>query len=445
MSGKSRLSFSMFSQGKAMLAIAVAASACAGPSAARTGGVALADPALSLLESLRAASAPTPSLAGSAIRGEEVACFLEDRAASGAPIDRSTFDAWRRSQGSEPALGTAKEALGDRTIARLQARLERTLLERGARIPAHRIAFGTVRTGRASPSAFAVPGADARLVVLDDRLFDMVYAVVSAAFDAGPYQGGSACLARTPAALNDDSTVLARPRFSVTLRHFAGVAASGRYDVAPAQATSILALVRVAELFALGHEYAHVLLGHGASATAGTLATAGGAPTVELSYATDQELAADALAFRIVQETIARDGTDAEKAMAPFGPDVMLHVIDLLETARAVFDGRALPTAPTSLPPRLWPPGSGASDAFGDSLAAGEPPLTVRRVAMRQQVHAVATGSSASSPDAAAFVGQTTACLFGSVSPGLASAGERRRALQGATASAALTQRAQTP
>jgi hypothetical protein len=369
-----------------------------------------ADAVAALLAELRP-EAESSKYDAAAMRGEHVASFVEARSKAGGPVaDRAAFEAWRADAINDAAAqANGRDVLWERTVSRFQRQLERTFADRGMPWPGERLAFGALVTGNALPVLLEIPRTGTRVVVFDERLFDLVYAIVSAAFSGRPDGVATSCdtlLSTLPSP--------ARPRFGWAMRMFVRGKHDGRYDLAPARPVELMALVRAAELFAIAHEYAHVALDHAPAR--------GGADIVEqrlnvpvstavLRYSSSQELAADALAFDLVQQTIRTSGSEPEKALAPFGPEVMMFVAEILERARAVYDGDALVASDASVEPST-------------SLAL----LTARRAAL----HDAARLARRSAPDtasweAASLVERTASCILSSVSPGLAIAGANGR------------------
>jgi hypothetical protein len=209
-----------------------------------------------------------------------------------------------------------------------------------------------------------------------------------------------------------------------------------------------MALVRSAELFLMAHEYAHVLLGHVpvagvARGVAGSKAEQKRA--VELVHGWEQQIAADALAFELVQETVRRDGTQADQALARFGPEVMLFTMGLLDEARAVFAGEKAPSTSGELversllhPPAQAPVVAAALPLVGTQSGA---PLWARRSALRELMRRWDRGAPDEYGwDAAALVERTDACLFATLSSGLAGVGENRRSIERTLEAARRTQ-----
>jgi hypothetical protein len=289
--------------------------------------------------------------------GEDVASFVEEHGADADPATaREALDAWRRD-----GRGTLVQG-----IARLQARLERTIADRGLTLRPGIVRFAAARTASVRPWVVSAPSGTA-VVLLDDRLFGAIYPLVSAAYDTGLDHVPAGCDAVVDALR---SQTMVRPRFSAALRYWVGLARKGRFDLAPRNPETILALVRSAELFLLAHEYAHLILGHTPVASLErTVTETSGGPlrAVEPVYERDEQLAASALAFELVQETVRRDGTPVDSALARDGPEIVIFTTGLLDKARAVFAGEEAPLtsgelgparsstrAPTSSPRRWW-------------------------------------------------------------------------------------------
>ena len=390
------------------------------------------DPAAEVLDGFRR-GVDQRKAAGASMRGEDVASFIEERGTVGDPAAaRAAFDAWSRALETR-APGPSLRMV-ERTLARLQARLEGTIAARGVTLRPGQLTFAAVATGNSYPSVLLVPAAERRLVLVDDRLFDTVYAVVSAAPGTGLEGIPSGC---EPVVDALRSQSLVRPRFSVNLRYAVGAARTGRYDLAPRNAAATIALVRSAQLFLMAHEYAHVLLGHVPAAGIARAVTASNAAqnrAIELVFGWDQQVAADALAFELVQETVRREGTESDHALARFGPEVMLFTMGLLDEARAIFVGEKAPAASGEIveasllrPSAQAPVVAAALPLDGTGPGA---PLWARRTALRETMRRWdRVAESTPSWDAAAFVERTDACIFATISGGLAGVGENRRSI----------------
>jgi hypothetical protein len=182
------------------------------------------DPAAELLDDLRREVDRREATAvGGNMRGEDVASFVEERGTFGDPAAaRAAFDAWSRALEARP--GSSPRMI-ERTLSRLQARLERTIAARGGAPRPGLIAFAAIPTGNSHPSVLLVPTAERRLVLFDDRLFDTVYAAVSAALATGMEAVPPGC---EPVIDVLRSQPGVRPRFSVNVRYAVGASRSGR-------------------------------------------------------------------------------------------------------------------------------------------------------------------------------------------------------------------------
>jgi hypothetical protein len=221
-------------------------------------------------------------------------------------------------------------------LVSLMEAIDRAAQKMGVHI-AHPPLFGTLHTGRVNGMSVAVPDSSVRLVLIDQGLFGFANLMAKAIASSFPFtgeDGGRMTFSTRP----DDvvRSIVERPE--ITARFLDALTAYVvRGHPQMAEPYAIPHAMRLAdplrhsmELFVVGHELAHVALGHlDGNAVPRAVADTVQADEVETSW--QQEVAADSLAVMMTIHAMLDDGHDL--SMSFWGADLFFGCIDVVERA----------------------------------------------------------------------------------------------------------------
>lgn len=302
-------------------------------------------------KSVRRPAPVTPEMLADELELEQAFDQFLDMLTSGKELDESTKEyrqarreAWKdlRSELAEVKLPTRYENLQwYEQVSWLRSRIESVAApEKLASAP--RVIFGTLPKLGVNAQTFPVPGhPECRVVAINEDLFDAVYWIIRDLVLTLDWsrQGGR------PSRYDRNYVVQRIPdpdiqrRFAEALSWYLGHQNKpiASYPIEPRQLRLAITLVTSMEMFALAHEYAHVLLGHKFDVQ-------------EVDYSWLQEITADELGFMLMLAA-QRKGTDKrEKLMGFWGAELMLDVMNILETSQKIVSTGKIPPAPMEDP-----------------------------------------------------------------------------------------------
>jgi tetratricopeptide (TPR) repeat protein len=146
--------------------------------------------------------------------------------------------------------------------------------------------------------------------------------------------------------------------FMMAVLEFLGIVPHETRPIAPQFDASLIEFTSAMELFAVAHEYGHVIKGHVSPLGQTRLATTTDNPTTDGVTATivvrtwDQEFVADDLGFDLLAEAYRQTAETDEVAAARFpyklhGGLFFLHCLQVIDDAKYVREHGSLPTPPT--------------------------------------------------------------------------------------------------
>jgi hypothetical protein len=202
--------------------------------------------------------------------------------------------------------------------------------------------LGTLPTGQINAMTLRVPGSDDYLIIFEWQLFLFALLLSKAVARALPLrqtedEGFSFSAQKDDIAQRIDSDKSVVYRFADVLLAYAATGQPSRAQpYLPEVHYGRLAEVlrRSMELFVMGHEYAHIILGH--------LSTAQSTETKlseaeMLEYSWGQEYEADLMGSSLMMRVMARDGMDA--SLSYWGCDFFFSAIDVMDKAVSVLNG----------------------------------------------------------------------------------------------------------
>jgi hypothetical protein len=202
--------------------------------------------------------------------------------------------------------------------------------------------LGTLPTGQINAMTLRVPGSDDYLIVFEWQLFLFALLLSKAVARALPLrqtedEGFSFSAQKDDIAQRIDSDKSVVYRFADVLLAYAATGEPSRArpylpEVHYGRLADVLR--RSMELFVMGHEYAHIILGHLSSAQS-TETTLSEAEMLEYSWV--QEYQADMMGSSLMIRAMLRGGMDA--SMSYWGCDFFFSAIDVMDKAVSVLKG----------------------------------------------------------------------------------------------------------
>jgi hypothetical protein len=257
--------------------------------------------------------------------------------------DESHAERYRRQQKmlhefreAQQSLPTPYQELGGYILVRgLASTIEKVLTD-GPAVEYQRPVLGTLPTGQVNAITLRVPSSNDHLILFEWQLFTFALLFTKAIARALPIVGN-----------NSDSLEFSFDEEDIRRKIQTDISVSGRFaDVVLAYASTGLpsgaqpylaepqyqgisnAWCRAMELFVMGHEYAHVILGHLDGTQVRSVAQLEGAE--ELDYSWRQEYVADVVGWSLMMK--ASDG-DRNAPFASLGAELFFGSLDVMDRA----------------------------------------------------------------------------------------------------------------
>lgn len=202
---------------------------------------------------------------------------------------------------------------------------------------AHPPLLGTLATGRVNGVAIALEGSATRIILLEQGLFGFANLMCKAVGASLVYTGteeGQLRFSLDPGAIRDklakDDAPIERFFDALTAYVVQGEPHRARPYAPPPYAATVASNLRESmETFILGHEYAHVALGHlDGKHMLHAVAAGVDAETVETNY--DQEFQADLIGMMLTLQTLTRED-NLDVALSYWGAHAFFGCIDIVE------------------------------------------------------------------------------------------------------------------
>jgi hypothetical protein len=200
--------------------------------------------------------------------------------------------------------------------------------------------FGTLETGQVNAMTIAVPGAGDHVIVFEEQLFIFALLMSKAVAQAVPYREEDG---QYRFAVGDDDIIAEMTRNSAAQHRFnqalLAYAVSGRTTDAPQYVLEDVVQMRLTawlldamELFVVGHEYGHVLLGHLTETNAQRRMLPADVPVDEIEYSWLQEHAADRIGMMLSIKAMGeKHGVDL--SIGACGAALFLGSMDVMDRA----------------------------------------------------------------------------------------------------------------
>jgi len=243
-----------------------------------------------------------------------------------------------------------------RTMLELSQKIEQAAEEAGMPIP-HRPVLGTLPTGQINAMTIRVPGSNDFLILFEWQLFLFALLLSKAVCRALPFAKDDKGLSFSTNMKDVQQRVDADPsvvgRFAEVVIAYAVTGLPSRAPQYFAEAEyNVLAnqLLNSVELFAMGHEYGHVISGHLSGETNGTTPQISGAEDAEeLDYSWMQEHEADLVGASLMMRSLS---SEWDAAFSYWGADFFFSAIDIMDRAVSVLKGQMeTPSKLSSHPP----------------------------------------------------------------------------------------------
>lgn len=197
--------------------------------------------------------------------------------------------------------------------------------------------LGSLPSGEINAMSVLLPGTGEYVVLFEHGLFEFMFRiaqVLAASFPPLVPDGSGARFESVPApadALRNAPAVVDRFVDAVGAYVVHGNPhRAAAFALAPAHRVTAMTLVRAVEMFVLGHEYAHVFLGHLREPGP----EAAGAPAVDTSWTWQQEYDADEVGWSFADRTLS-----LPEPLSYLGPELFYASMDALDRCLAVLDG----------------------------------------------------------------------------------------------------------
>lgn len=251
-----------------------------------------------------------------------------------------------------------------------------------------RILFGTIPTTSVNASTIMVPGSTDRIVLFNEDLFDATYSLTKVLIQTLDWKETSLSYKKEKVHKKVKDPEVNKRFLEIMLWYLkmSSNSSLGSYFLEPGQMKMAIVLTRSMELFALAHEYAHIILGHSPR------------NDKEFAYNWLQEFDADDLGFQLMFMTIMDSGVKEEKAFGRWGALLMLGIMDIFERATITATTGKIPPAPglDTLENNMVkgafdclksPKGDDCRNFLDTQSVDSHPPLWLRELLMRNLMH----------------------------------------------------------
>jgi hypothetical protein len=269
-------------------------------------------------------------------------------------------------------------------VSKLSHRIERYVSE-DTLLPKGRVVFGTLPTRSVDACIYKVPGTSDRLAVFNEDLFYATYQLTKVLIQTFQWGEQRTSYKReyVKKRVSDDDI---RRRFLEVIHWY--VVKRSRlpeyYPLEPGQIKMAITLTRSMEMFAIAHEYAHLILNHAPQ------------DMESQAYSWQQEIQADVLGFKMMINTQNKSGDEVEKAYGFWGAFLMLSVMDMLDCAITISTTGIMPPAPMKDSTEVQMLKAAFAFLKGDTssetkktVSISHPPFWLRALLIRQTMHSV--------------------------------------------------------